>query len=77
MFGIYQLQSASRLERPSESEEDAMIQLGLWAAAYFNRLRMLSHENTVSLTLPLLYVKGAHWFLRFGCDGDEQIVCSF
>jgi len=62
---------------PGESEEDAMIQLAMWAAAHFNRLRMLSRENTVSLTLPLLYVRGAEWSLRFACDRDRQTVCSF
>jgi hypothetical protein len=62
---------------PGESEEDAMIQLAMWAAAHFNRLRMLSRENTVSLTLPLLYVRGAEWFLRFACDRDRHTVCYF
>jgi hypothetical protein len=62
---------------PGESEENAMIQLAMWAAAHFNRLRMLSRENTVSLTLPLLYVRGAEWSLRFACDRDKQTVCSF
>jgi len=60
-----------------ESDEDAMVQLAVWAAAHFNRLRMLTHENTVSTTLPLLYIRGAEWSLRFACDRDKEIVCSF
>src|SRR4051812_2191185 len=43
-------------------------------AAHFNRLRMLSRENTVSLTLPLLYIRGAEWSLRFTCDHDRKTV---
>jgi hypothetical protein len=62
---------------PDGSEQDAMVQLGVWVAAHFNRLRMLSHEDPVSLTLPLLYVSGAEWFLLFASDSAEQVVCYF
>jgi hypothetical protein len=62
---------------PNTPEQDAMIHLGVWVAAHFNRLRMLSHEDPVSLTLPLLYVSGAYWFLLFACDSAKQIVCYF
>ena len=62
---------------PDGSEQDAMVQLGVWVAAHFNRLRMLSHEDPVSLTLPLLYVSGAEWFLLFASDSAEQVVYYF
>jgi hypothetical protein len=62
---------------PDAPEQDAMVQLGIWVAAYFNRLRMLSHEDPVSLILPLLYVSGTQWFLLFACDSAKRIVCCF
>ena len=62
---------------PDTSEQEAKIQLGMWAAAYFNRLRMFSHENTVLPTLPLLYVSGNWWYLHFACDRARRIVCMF
>jgi len=62
---------------PDGSEQTAMVQLGVWVAAHFDRLRMLSHEDLVSLTLPLLYVSGAEWFLLFASDSAEQVVCYF
>jgi hypothetical protein len=62
---------------PDAPEQDAEVQLGVWVAAHFNRLRMLSQEDPVSLTLPLLYVSGAQWFLLFASDSAEQIVCYF
>jgi len=62
---------------PDASEQEAKIQLGMWVAAHFNRLRMLSHENAVLPTLPLLYVSGNWWYLHFACDGARCIVCSF
>jgi hypothetical protein len=62
---------------PDASQGEAKMQLGVWVAAHFNRLRMLSHEDPVSLTLPLLYVSGTQWFLLFACDSAQQIVCCF
>ena len=61
---------------PDASEQEARIQLGIWVTAYFNRIRTLSHDNLVLLTLPLLYVSGAHWFLLFACDRGQRIVRS-
>jgi len=57
------------------SEQEAKVQLVMWAAAQFNRLRMLS--CTVLPTLPLLYVSGSLWFLYFACDRPQRVVCSF
>ncbi len=60
---------------PNASEQEASIQLGLWVAAYFNRIRSLTHGNAVMPTLPLLGVFGARWSLRFARDCAKQIVC--
>jgi hypothetical protein len=62
---------------PNTPEQDAIVRLGIWVAAHFNRLRILSHEDPVSLTLPLLYISGTQWFLLFACDSAKQIVCCF
>lgn len=64
-------------QTPDGSEQDAEVHLGVWVAAHFNRLRMLSHEDPVSLTLPLLYVSGPEWYLLFACDRAREIVCCF
>jgi hypothetical protein len=61
---------------PDAPEQKAKIQLGMWAAAHFNRLSMFS-TVLVLPTLPLLYVSGDQWFLLFACDRAERIVCSF
>jgi hypothetical protein len=61
---------------PDASAQEAKIQLGMWVAAHFNRLRTLSHENVVLPTLPLLYVSGKWWYLFFACDRAQHIVCS-
>jgi hypothetical protein len=61
---------------PNAPEEEAKVQLGIWVAAYFDRIRMFSYEKPVTLTLPLLYVSGAHWFLLFACDRGQHVVCS-
>jgi hypothetical protein len=56
-------------------EEEARVELGMWVAAHFNRIRMLSHKHLVPLTLPLLYVSSAQWFLFVACDRGQRIVC--
>jgi len=61
---------------PDAPKEEAKIQLGMWAAAYFDRIRMLSDKKPVTVTLPLLYVSGAEWFLLFACDRGQRVVCS-
>ncbi len=49
---------------PNASQQEASIQLGMWVAAYFNRIRTLTRESHVMPTLPLLSVSGAKWYLR-------------
>jgi hypothetical protein len=61
---------------PDAPEQEAKIQLGMWAAAHFIRLSMFS-TVLVLPTLPLLYVSGDQWFLFFARDRAERIVCSF
>lgn len=60
---------------PNAPEGDAMIQLGMWVAAHFKRIRMFSHGELVTPTLPLLYVSGAQWSLLFAIDRGKHIVC--
>lgn len=60
---------------PNASKEEAMIQLGMWVAAHFKRIRMFSHGKLVTPTLPLLYVSGAQWFLLFAIDRGKDVVC--
>jgi len=57
-------------------EQEAKVQLGMWVAAHFNRLRLLS-DQTVLPTLPLLYVSGKWWYLLFACDCPQRIVWTF
>ncbi|KIX03297.1 uncharacterized protein Z518_06849 [Rhinocladiella mackenziei CBS 650.93] len=53
---------------PGGSVQDADIQLGVWASAYFKRIRKLCKNGPVQIALPLLYVYGDQWFLMFACD---------
>jgi hypothetical protein len=73
----YQPIAISIETKTPNASEDAMVQLRVWVAAHFNRLRMLSREDPVSLTLPLLYVSGTQWFLLFARDSAQKIVCYF
>lgn len=60
---------------PNASEEEAMIQLGMWVAAHFKRIRMFSRGELVTPTLPLLYVSSAQWSLLFAIDRGKHVVC--
>jgi len=77
MFGFLPFAISIETKTLDASQEEAKIQLGMWAAAQFNRLRMLVDTNTVLPTLPLLSVSGPEWYLHFACDRDQQIVRSF
>ncbi|KAL1639134.1 hypothetical protein SLS58_008221 [Diplodia intermedia] len=61
---------------PDASEEQAKVQLIVWAAAQLNRLRMLS-PGVQLLVLPLLFVSGPSWHLLFASmdpDGSLFVV---
>jgi hypothetical protein len=51
------------------------VQLSVWVAAHFNRLRMLSLDP-VRITLPLIQVSDERWKLLFARDleGEIQII---
>ncbi|KAF4311403.1 hypothetical protein GTA08_BOTSDO13108 [Botryosphaeria dothidea] len=49
---------------PDASEEQAKVQLTVWASAQLNRLRMLS-PGVQLLVLPLVFVSGPSWHLLF------------
>lgn len=61
---------------PDTGGQQGLAQLGIWVAAYFKRIEMLTKTNTTRLTLPLLYVSGVKWYVLFAHNGTEQIVSS-
>ena len=61
-------------KKASLAGQGARIQLGMWVAAHFNRIRALKDESLIMPTLPLISVAGAEWHLHFARDCDKQIV---
>jgi len=58
------------------AESTARVQLAIWVAAHFARLRKLSPSKMLP-TLPLLYVAGSDWFLLFAvASADGEVVSS-
>lgn len=57
---------------PDAEEEEAKVQLIVWAAAQLNRLRMLNPAAD-ALFLPLVYISGPSWYLLFASmDPDSS-----
>lgn len=61
---------------PDGKESTALVQLSLWAATHFNRLRSLlppSQRNIVLMPLPLIATVGGRYSLFFAIDGEDEI----
>jgi len=58
------------------SEQEARMQLGMWTAAYFNRIRSFTNEDLEMPTLPQLYSFGPQWSLLFASESSSQLVSS-
>lgn len=58
---------------PEGGNENGVVQLSVWAMAYFNRLRTLT-EEPVSITLPLILISDEHWKLMFARDLERSII---
>ncbi|KAJ9634226.1 hypothetical protein H2199_009056 [Coniosporium tulheliwenetii] len=57
---------------PNAPEEQAGVQLGVWVAAHFTRLRGL--VDTQMPTLPLLFVTGHDWHILFAASRTAGIL---
>ncbi|OAL57242.1 hypothetical protein IQ07DRAFT_638598 [Pyrenochaeta sp. DS3sAY3a] len=57
---------------PNGSNENAEVQLSVWAIAYFNRLRQLI-QDPVPMTLPLLLITDARWKLYLASDLAHEL----
>jgi hypothetical protein len=57
---------------PNGSREHGEVQLPMWVAAHFNRLRMLTLDP-VGITLPLIQVSDEYWRLLFARDLEREI----
>ena len=62
---------------PDTSEQEAKIQLGMWTAAQFNRLRMLLQECGLAHTFALVCLRPLVVSALFACDRAQRIVCPF
>lgn len=56
--------------------EEARLQLGVWVAAWHQRIRKFINPDQVIVTLPLIIVLEHKWQLLFACDRGSQIVSS-
>lgn len=56
--------------------EDARCQLGLWVAAWHQRLSALRSSDEQIITLPLILVMEHEWKLMFACDQGNSIVST-
>ncbi|KAL3587998.1 hypothetical protein FPOAC2_13897 [Fusarium poae] len=53
--------------------EEARLQLGVWVAAWHQRIRALMRPDQVIVTLPLILVLEHKWQLLFACDRGSHI----
>lgn len=61
--------------------EEAKVQLGVWTAAWFARMReLLRFSNGATgrgtIAVPLLIVESAQWSLYYACENDYTIVST-
>lgn len=62
----------------ASSAVDGMLQLSVWAAAWYKRMKQFLPPDAAEkapsvVTLPLLYVTGHVWNLSFACDRGDRI----
>ncbi|KAF2652514.1 hypothetical protein K491DRAFT_781021 [Lophiostoma macrostomum CBS 122681] len=58
---------------PSGTQQEAELQLALWALSYFTKLKDLSGESVVSITIPLIYIAHESWRLMLVRDRGTEI----
>jgi hypothetical protein len=59
------------------SEEQAQVQLSVWAMAQFRRIHQIfgpDRPGPANITLPLLYVAGEEWRVLFAWEDEHGIV---
>ena len=63
-------------KRPGMDEDSAKVQLGVWAAAHLERLRILAGNDVVLPFLPEVIVQGHDWRLKIASATDDgNVVC--
>ncbi|KAK3349687.1 hypothetical protein B0T25DRAFT_582571 [Lasiosphaeria hispida] len=56
--------------------EDAKIQLGVWVAAWFQRMRLLFPHYT-TMPVPLLIARAGIWTVYYACEHENGIsICG-
>lgn len=60
----------------SGNMEEARVQLGIWTAAWFKRMRELSRHGDRVIAVPLLMVESEQWWLYYACEEDHGIVST-
>ena len=55
--------------------EEAKVQLGVWVAAWFKRMRLLlpNHKGEM-IPVPMVVVQGGNWTAYYVCEKDGRIV---
>jgi hypothetical protein len=65
-------------KRPGMDEDGAKVQLGVWAAAHLERLRILCASDAILPFLPEVVVQGHDWRLKIASmTSDGNVVCHF
>jgi len=55
--------------------EDAKVQLGVWVAAWFRRIRLLPHRtDEATIPVPMITVDGAKWAVYYACEREDKII---
>jgi len=54
--------------------EEAKVQLGVWVAAWFRRVRLLLRGNTETIPVPMIVIEAGKWAVYYACDQENAIV---
>ncbi|KAK3339773.1 hypothetical protein B0T25DRAFT_363282 [Lasiosphaeria hispida] len=57
--------------------EEAKVQLGVWVAAWFRRMRLLprhTDEAKATIAVPMITVDASRWAVYYACERDDSIA---
>ena len=54
--------------------EEAKIQLGVWVAAWFQRMRLLFPQDYQTMPVPLLVARAESWMAYYACEREKLYV---
>ena len=62
----------------SSDLEEAKVQLGVWVAAWFRRIRLLlgGSNDKETIPVPMIVVEAGKWAVYYACEREEAVVSS-